>query len=286
MIETPQQFGPDASLVGMLTQPTNAEEPALAFLMFNAGVLPRIGPHRLNVKLARALAGAGETSLRFDLSGQGDSRGGGSGVDFRTQAVLDLRSAMDHLEQVHGIGRFALVGICSGAVNAFAAALADPRVCGLLMFDGTWYRTRWTIPARNWKRFRAVPWSVAATAVYRRLTRLFNPAKAPSASAPPGVFGGDRADPNPSRPEFVEALNSLVARRVATLFIYSGSVIDYYSYAGQFRDAFGREDFFGKVRCAFRPDIDHTFLALEVQRRMVELVLDWMLEVRQATVRP
>ena len=56
MIETPMLFGPDGALVGVLTQPAPAEGADLAFLMFNAGVISRKGPHRMNVKLARARA--------------------------------------------------------------------------------------------------------------------------------------------------------------------------------------------------------------------------------------
>jgi hypothetical protein len=41
-------------------------------------------------------------------------------------------------------------------VNAFQLAVVDPRVVGIMMLDGYWYRTRWTEPVRLWKRLRAV----------------------------------------------------------------------------------------------------------------------------------
>lgn len=272
MTEEPVLFGPECALVGVLTQPPRSAATGVAILMFNAGVLPRIGPHRLNVKLARALAGAGATSLRFDLSGRGDSRSAGAAADPATQAVHDIRCAMDYLESRCGIRRFIVIGICSGAVDAFAAARADARVVGALMFDGHWYRSPWTLPVRHWKRFRRGSWSAAVAAIRRRVARL----------------GGRRADPatgalearrtpasQPSRAEFVAALNELVERRVAVFLLYSGSVIDYYSYAGQFRHVFAKEAFFGKVRCDFRPDIDHTFVSLQAQKAMIDLVRDW-----------
>lgn len=272
MIESAVQFGPQASLIGVLTQPTTARDPSLAFLMFNAGVLPRIGPHRLNVKLARALAQADQTSFRFDLAGQGDSRGGGR--EFRDQAVSDLRCAMDHLEQTRGITRFALIGFCSGAVNAYDAAQADARVCGLLMFDGHWYRSRWSIPVRRWKRFREMPWSSLPGALGKRLRQAMQPKDA-AAQSDKGVFDGEVPTGSPTRADFVRSIDTLVRRGVAVFFMYSGSVIDYYSYADQFRHVFGREWFFDKVRCDFRPDIDHTFLSLETQRRMIDCVVGW-----------
>ena len=172
MTETPVLFGPEATLVGMVSQPDGAERSAVAFLMFNADLISRIGPHRFNVKLARALAAVGQTSLRFDLSGFGDSRAESTGLDFVAQSVRDIRSAMDFLEQSCGIHRFALFGICSGAVNTFAAALADHRVVGALMLDGHVYRTRWTTPVRRWKRFRAASWRQVAANLQRRLSSV------------------------------------------------------------------------------------------------------------------
>jgi hypothetical protein len=62
-------------------------------------------------------------------------------------------------------------------------------------------------------------------------------------------------------------------------------VLDFYSYANQFRDTFGKERFFPAVRCHFRPDIDHTFVSLESQRNTIELVSAWIDGVREATCR-
>lgn len=281
MTETPLLFGPDASLVGVLTQPDGDTRPTLAFLTFNAGVIPRLGPHRLNVKLARTLARAGETSFRFDLSGQGDSRSAvGTEGDFWAQAVRDLRSAMDHLAQNFGIRHFALIGICSGAVNVFAAARADARVVGAMMFDGHWYGTRWSRPMRHWKRFRNNSWAALASTAMRRLSGIVAPkTDTPHGEPVPGASG----PANPPREEFVRAVQALADRRVALYFMYSGSSIEYYSYAGQFRDAFGREAFFEKVRCDFRPDLDHTLISLAAQQRMIDVIAGWVPEVQHAS---
>ncbi len=280
MTETPMLFGPEAALVGVLTQPLLAENSDLAFLMFNAGVISRKGPHRINVKLARALAQTGHTSFRFDLSGHGDSRNVGSEGDLQAQAVRDLRSAMDHLAQHFGVRRFALIGICSGAVNAFAAALVDPRVTAILMFDGYWYRTRWTLPVRHWKRFRAVSWAATAAAIGRRIASLFSTSSGP---AKPASFDAAIMLGNPPRSEFVTSMQALADRGVAVFLVYSGAVVDCYSYAGQFRDAFAGEPFVSKVRCDYRPDFDHTLIALEVQRDLIALVCDWGAQLRRAS---
>ena len=99
MNEIPLVFGADRHLVGILTLPSQGDPRPIAFLLINAGVIHRVGPHRINVKLARHLAGLGFASLRFDLSGQGDSRNALSAgtIGHAQQSIADLRAAMDHL---------------------------------------------------------------------------------------------------------------------------------------------------------------------------------------------
>ena len=103
--------------------------------MLNAGVIHRIGPHRFNVKLARALASQGAAVLRMDLSGQGDSGVHPQALPFQEQAIADLRAAMDHLQRICSVDRFVIAGICSGAFNGLATALVDERVAGLWMLE-------------------------------------------------------------------------------------------------------------------------------------------------------
>jgi pimeloyl-ACP methyl ester carboxylesterase len=274
MTESPQQFGTDAALVGVLTQPAaSGPAPGVAVLLFNAGVIPRMGPHRLNVKLARALAAQGLVVLRFDLSGQGDSRNAAAVADFVKQGVLDLKAAMDHIEASLGIRRFALIGICSGAVSAYWAGATDARVTALMMFDGFWYRTRWTKWVRDWKRFRAAAPATAWAALRRRF----------SSSAWALSTSVVETDINPPSREFSNTLQALVDRGTAVAILYSGSVIDYYSYQGQLRQHFAGARWLAKVQCSLRPDIDHTFLSLSSQQRMVDLVLKWSAEVLGAS---
>lgn len=279
MTETPITFGPQQGLFGVLTQPRTDAGAECAFLMFNAGVVPHIGPHRMNVKLARALAKAGEVSLRFDLSGHGDSEIAESSGGFLEQAASDLQSAMDYLEQEHGVRKFALIGICSGAVSAFEAALKDPRVIAVLMFDGYWYPSRWSTLARDWRRFRAISWTQAVTAFSRRITQTLI---RPKQQTPEGIFGGKKAPFKLPQAAFANGVRTLVKRGTSIFIMYGGSIIEQYSYANQFRHVFGHEAPFDQVRCEFRPEIDHIFVTPASQHAMIETVLDWRRDVHLA----
>lgn len=276
MIETPILFGPDSSLVGVLTRPEAlAVADSTVCLTFNAGVVPRIGPHRFNVKLARALASDGITSLRFDLGGLGDSRTTTSQLNFIDQAVADIQSAMDYCGEQFGIREFSLIGNCSGAVQIYWAALRDERVKGILMFDGFVYPTRWTRPIRHWKRLRAGGVTDLFRIAHRRLQGLVRLVRTRPvrAEAPPLP---DTASNNPSHVEFGAALQKLCDRGVSVKLVYSGGVMDWYSYAGQFRDRFANEPFFRKIQCDFLPEIDHTLLSLESQQILITKIREWL----------
>ena len=76
MQETVIQFGPDKGLLGILTTPADSVrvDGAPIAVIINAGIVHRIGPFGLHVKMARQLAEAGYSTLRLDLSGLGDSQ--------------------------------------------------------------------------------------------------------------------------------------------------------------------------------------------------------------------
>jgi pimeloyl-ACP methyl ester carboxylesterase len=271
MTETPVLFGPDRRLLGVVTVPATAAPTTLACLLVNAGVIHRIGPHRINVKAARALAQVGIASLRFDLSGLGDSPAARSQAHFQDQAVHDMQAAMNYLEASAGIRRFLVFGICSGAANAYALALADPRVVGILMFDGFAHPTIKTHLVRRWLRFRAMSWRSLASNVLSKLQRL---SARPAAAAQQAMAAGV-ASATPSRLEFRQALNKLTERGVSIYLVFSGSFLESYNHPSQLQDAFAGASFLRHVRSEFMPDVDHTVTSLAVQHKLISRLCGW-----------
>lgn len=286
MIETACQFGPSHSLMGVLTTP-GTEQPVqpVAVVLFNAGVIPRYGPHRINVKLARALAGMGHPVLRFDLSGVGDSPHRAGAGDFRAQAVRDLREAMDHVSATLGTRRFVLIGICSGAVNAYWAALSDERIAGLMMIDGFWYRSSLSAWMRRWKRLQVTPWAKVFGAAWRSLFSRRQAEAGKTSQAEPGLFDAEAASANPPKDAFSQSMQTLADRGVSVFMLYTGSVLDYVSYAGQLRHAFSGQPWLSSVRCELHEDLDHTMTSLAAQRRFIELIQGWVPGVTSKVVR-
>jgi dienelactone hydrolase len=105
-----------------------------AVLLLTMACHHRIGPNRLHTRFARELAAKGYGSLRFDVSGTGDSaptRDGRENTASRLDQADDVVRAMDLL-QARGYRRFCAVGVCSGAFFGFHAALADPRLVAMV----------------------------------------------------------------------------------------------------------------------------------------------------------
>lgn len=283
MKEQALRLGSEDHLVGVLTHPglspLDAVEPAaFAVIFLNAGVLHRVGPHRLHVKLARQLAARGVTSLRLDLSGIGDSHPVPGALSFRESAVVDTRSAMDRLSADTGARRFILFGLCSGADNALATAAVDARVVGLVLVDPPAYITPRARVRKLAARLRRLgtPQAVLAwgsATVARRVRARIRAAH---------VTAADRAEDEevsggrglPSRADYRALLGALVDRGVAILAVFSASLGERYNATNQLFELF--PELRGRVEVAYFPAANHTFTELDAQARLTSTVCGWI----------
>ncbi|MCW3003969.1 MAG: hypothetical protein JWQ20_3267, partial [Conexibacter sp.] len=118
---------------GVLSEPA-ADGPApFTLVLVNAGSVRRIGPNRMWVELARRWAARGVPSVRLDLAGIGEAEGPESmeGQDARYYEGVfstQISAVIDALQERGAAGRFAPLGLCSGAYWALHAAADDPRV--------------------------------------------------------------------------------------------------------------------------------------------------------------
>lgn len=245
------QFGEDGRLAGVITQPLeDARHPeAPVVLMWNVGLNHHVGPYRIYVDLARECAIAGFSSLRFDLSGLGDSEQARDfdGTDAE-RAVADLRGAMDAIERELGARRFVLVGFCSSVDSAHAASLADERVVGLANIEGYSFPTsghKLRKPLRYLDRNRWERWFF-----HRRQKAVSVDADSPEAA----VFQRDY--PTPER--LAREYRGLVDRGMRFLFVYvRGDSV--YEYKDQLFEFLGDRSFASHMEVDFYPTADHIF---------------------------
>jgi len=289
--ETALNFGPGGRLVGVLTRPDASpsgagEHPAVVFL--NAGILHRIGPNRIHVRMARKLAQRGVASLRLDFPGVGDSRTLGTGLSLVEEGQESVRAALTHLAD-HGVAdRFVVFGLCSGADAAFRTACVDSRVVGITLVDPTrLFPTRKTWILRGIRAaLRLGPWGRLLTGRYNLLRRLadrFRP-------VPPNTAGGASAesgeDPerdgsagrltHQARELASQALAGLIERDIRICHIITGDQWELYNYRTQLLDAFPELDLEPVTRLELFRDAHHTFRREADRRVLEETLIDWV----------
>jgi hypothetical protein len=286
MIERAVTVGDQPGLVAIISEPADvAARRRPAFIMLNAGLIHRVGPNRLHVRLGRALAAAGFTAMRIDLSGRGDSDPRRDELSFRTSGIVETQAAMSYLEASRGISRFVLFGICSGAATAGDTAYLDHRVAGAVIVEGPSFATRqFYVRYYAQRLFRGETWMNTwrgTNGLGRRVRRALG--VMPPATSPSMADAG--AVPAPQSPALAAALAEMANRGVEQLAIFSGSTKEY-NYEGQLQDAFHAVNFAGRLEESYFPDADHTFTRLEHQRRLIDRVLRWMERFATAAAAP
>ncbi len=262
-------FGPERSHVGILTRPGEVKRSEFACVIPNSGLIYRVGPRRFSVKLARQLAEQGIPTLRFDLAGVGDSKFVGESSEPRERIIGSMRAALDELERCTGLRKFVVAGICSGATNGYHIAAADERVIGVFMYDGFWFRSRWTKPVYWAKRMRVLGVGGTLAALLRLLMRN------KQSEAPVKADYANLDSANPPKQDFVRCMNELAGRGVQFAFVYGGTMLPYYSYSRQFADVFGKEPFHRAVKCVYLPAADHMLTTCESQRALQSAAVEW-----------
>ncbi len=288
MIEQSFAFGQNESLIGTVCLPQHRKGNGakIGVLLFNAGVVHRIGPHRINVRVARQLAESGIPSIRFDLAGQGDSARSHGNLGFEEQAVKDIQAAMDQLGKVANVSRFALFGFCSGGVHSFATAKIDERVAGLLMYDTYIYPTLKSKVNRYLIKIRSRGLVSSALGwTQKRLLASLNALRGghPSVSKV-ATMSQAGAFVQQGKHEFAETLLRLHHSGMRIGVVYSGG-FEQYNYRNQFADAFKKHGLTEFVTSEYLPEMDHSVTLVARQILFAETIREWCVDLNQALVR-
>jgi Serine aminopeptidase, S33 len=127
------RYGENNRGFGMVTLPDDPTS-APVMIAFNAGLLHREGPYRLNVLVCRALAKVGYIAIRIDLSGKGDTPSR-ERLTNRHSVALDWQFIKQAVVERFGPRNLVLFGLCSGADNAIKITAEESDVCGLVLLD-------------------------------------------------------------------------------------------------------------------------------------------------------
>ncbi len=286
MKEVTDFFGRERVLVGTHTYGEESvnRSSGLAVVLTNAGLIDRTGPHRINVRIARVLSQIGVPSLRFDMSGLGDSRRPAKPAPADEQYVADAREALDEAQTRHGAQRFAMIGFCSGADVAHVLALQDERICGLLLWDPYIYPTLKSKVVRFRNMFQEFgPWEAMRRSLHTAVRTAIGRVKR-GRSRVPGEGGSTMPlfgrTSIPPAGEYAERLKRLLDRGVSITIIYTGGYPRYYNYANQYRDSFRGYGISDRISCIYLRKSDHLLTSRAAQQELADIVIKWAESLR------
>ncbi len=256
-------FGKYDHLLGVWQDSAKERRARTAVIMVTAGMLHHAGPFRLHVDLADELAEASIPSLRFDLSGIGESLGVGIRGRSIDRAAQEIGQAIDWIGQRSGIAQVILFGVCSGADDSLHAAVGDSRVVGVVALDGCGYRTT----AYHWHRLirRQIPRILRLSKWRQWLRRRLGLETPVPASL---AMGADIREFPPQEQAALE-LQSLADRGVRLHFIYTGGVDEYYNHADQFATMFPALKHNAHVSSVYFPAMDHVAFLVQDRAALV-----------------
>jgi dienelactone hydrolase len=269
-------LGPRRSLVAVVSNGAKSQAAAAAptVVILNSGIVHRVGPNRMSVTLARALAAIGYTVVRFDLSGIGDSEPRPDTLPPMEAGLADIREALDSLEASRGTRRVILAGLCSGADFSAIYAGSDPRVVGAVLIDPSIPHTflHWVHYYKN-RLTRVESWLNIVRGqnpfwlrIKRRLHRP-PPAETPEAR--------ELTVDDPEVRAFLEKTYlNVVARRVRLLAVLTGVL---QSYREELIDAFPAANFGDLLRLEYFKDADHLFMDPAARARLIDVIVSWVL---------
>jgi len=273
LTEEPLQFGEGGRLFGILTTPSdprrNAQElPVFVFL--TAGLLHRVGPYRLHVRLGRELAQMGFSSLRVDLAGMGDSPPH-PGLTYRESIAADFAEILSVLESRLGRPPLVLAGLCTGADNATSLALREPRVVGMVLLDPICYPDRGfrarVLIAKYGNPHRYLAW----------VKRRFKALARPSVTKPQDEASVDPLALRdlPTREQLREAFELISERGGCVFSVFTDYARGYYNKSGQLGRSLGVNGY--KEFCTefYWPETLHTYWLELHRRRLMEEIKTW-----------
>jgi len=121
---------------GILCQGPNPAAKDRPIVLFgNAGSIYHIGPNRLYVTLARRLAKEGFTSFRYDLPNMGDglqTPHPEANYPYPEDAMERITEVIEYARSSFGYPSVILTGVCSGATQAFLAAMHQAPTTALI----------------------------------------------------------------------------------------------------------------------------------------------------------
>lgn len=301
VVEAPVQFGEGGQFFGIVSESLAAqgERGRTGIVLVSVGSNHHIGPNRMYVTQARALASLGFVALRMDIGGVGESQASAGREDnhlYAMHSVADVEAAVRYLREQRQIQNIVLIGVCSGAYLSYHAAAADPEISSIVLInpqtfhwkDGdslqlksrtgiramSFYRSR-MLSVDTWRRLLSGQVQIGiitagVAAMLRKRLRLRIAAWLSAARA--GSEGASSLDVRTTFRRFLR-------RGMNCFLLYSandGGLNEMETQLGQNAAALGKHSHF---KLQIVEGADHTFTPLWAQRRLLDLLTQHLMRL-------
>lgn len=257
------RYGETKYGMGFVTTPDDLDG-APVVVLFNAGLLHRAEPYRMNVLLCRQLAQIGYIAVRIDLSGKGDTPARPQ-MSNRESVALDWQFIKNSIEQAYGKRKYILFGLCSGADNGIKIAAQDNDVQGLILLDPI-SRTDEAFKSRQlWaKILNPSKWRHALLTLPKRLKR----------KPPENKFAINLRD-EPTGKDLDDCCRNLIDREGCILAVFSSYAANYYNQKGQFCRAMSMEGLDRICEEVYWPEAEHLYSVQSHRDRLLNRIVEW-----------
>ena len=262
--ESVLQFGEQGRLFGILATPSTINPARPVVLIPNTGFEHRVGPNRLHVQTARALAAAGFFVVRYDVSGLGDSD---APQGQAASSLADSQLLLDVLDRRQLGSGYMVIGLCSGSHDGHQLCRADERVVGLFSIDGYAYRNA---------KYHWLYWAGRLSHPLRSIKNVAGRVLPQYRLLEPRGADAEMIQ-WPNAVEVAADYQRFVQRRVSMAFVFTGDVHDTYLYADQHYDVFPMLR--GASQLRFLSHIDHTLTRRAAREEMIRYIREWLLKV-------
>ncbi len=257
-----------ATLRGIMHEPAeNASGGGVVFLHGWSGC--RLGPHRMFVKMARRLSGAGCHCLRFDFRGRGESDGATSDAGIRTM-ISDAVAARAFMRRY--VEKTLFLGICSGGKVAVGAAAEDAESDDLVLWSAEPMGQLRDSGTDSRKTRHALKNYVGKLLSAKTWKKIFT-GKVNKSMVSKALFDHERPSEEELRDE-AKILAKFCSHKGRILFIYGGNDPATKCAAENYAAFYGKSGIansFHKIEGA-----NHSFYSLEWEHEVMELTADWV----------
>lgn len=281
------QFGRASHLNGILTLPKGlSNEPSTCLIMTNSGILPRTGASRLQVELARHISTFGIASIRFDLSGLGDSGIPESAESIQDIVDADIRDALFFAKEQFPQSSLIGFGLCSGAYDFLRCLeLSDGLSAAVIVDLASQYNNRNHLLRHYARRITIIEtWKSLISHPLQKISALKSRVNSintveldqtdnKSEEAEIGVR------PLIVRRRFESILEKSIENEVRLFFIFTGGMSEYYNYQGQFADTFPAQSASDTINWKYMPEADHVFSRKMNRDQLYSLMESWLATV-------